>query len=95
MAAPYPTCYLDGRFQPLADARVSPLDRGYLFADGVYEVIPVHRGRPFRMREHLDRLARSLDEVRIANPTTTPAGPRSSRGSSPRPPPPSSWSTCR
>ena len=68
MAAPYPTCYLDGRFQPLAEARVSPLDRGYLFADGVYEVIPVHRGRPFRMREHLARLDSSLKAVRIANP---------------------------
>ena len=68
MATPYPTCYLDGRFQPLAEARVSPLDRGYLFADGVYEVIPVHRGRPFRMREHLARLDASLAAVRIANP---------------------------
>ena len=68
MAAPYPTCYLDGRFQPLAEARVSPLDRGYLFADGVYEVIPVHRGRPFRMREHLARLDASLKAVRITNP---------------------------
>ena len=68
MSTPYPTCYLDGRFQPLAEARVSPLDRGYLFADGVYEVIPVHRGRPFRMREHLARLDASLRAVRIANP---------------------------
>jgi D-alanine transaminase len=67
-AAPYPTCWLDGQYLPLADARVSPLDRGFLFADGVYEVVPVHRGRPFRLRQHLERLERSLAEVRIRNP---------------------------
>jgi D-alanine transaminase len=68
MAAPCPTCYLDGNYLPLAEARVSPLDRGYLFADGVYEVVPVHRGRPFRLREHLKRLADSLRSIRVANP---------------------------
>lgn len=67
---PYPTCYLDGRYLPLAEARISPLDRGFLFADGVYEVVPVHRGRPFRLRQHLERLERSLAEVRIRNPLT-------------------------
>jgi len=68
VAAPYPTCYLDGGYLPLAEARVSPLDRGFLFADGVYEVVPVHRGRPFRLREHLRRLDDSLRSIRMANP---------------------------
>jgi D-alanine transaminase len=68
VAAPYPLCWLDGALQPLAAARISPLDRGFLFADGVYEVIPVHRGRPFRLREHLERLARSLAAIRLADP---------------------------
>jgi D-alanine transaminase len=68
VAEPYPTCYLNGAFGPLADARVSPLDRGFLFADGVYEVIPVHRGRPFRLGAHLRRLDDSLDAIRLPNP---------------------------
>jgi D-alanine transaminase len=68
MAAPYATCYLNGDLLPLADARISPLDRGFLFADGVYEVIPVHRGRPFRLREHLERLGDSLAAIRLPNP---------------------------
>jgi D-alanine transaminase len=68
VAAPFPTAWLNGGFLPLAEARISPLDRGFLFADGVYEVVPVHRGRPFRLREHLTRLDRSLDEIRIARP---------------------------
>lgn len=68
MAAPCSTCYLDGEYLPLSEARVSPLDRGFLFADGVYEVIPVRRGRPFRMREHLKRLDDSLRAIRMTNP---------------------------
>ena len=68
MADPYPTCWLNGEYLPLAEARVSPLDRGFLFADGAYEVVPVHRGRPFRMRQHLERFDRSLKELRIRNP---------------------------
>jgi D-alanine transaminase len=68
MAAPYPTCYLNGQLLPLVDARISPLDRGFLFADGVYEVVPVHRGRPFRLREHLQRLDASLAAIRLPNP---------------------------
>lgn len=67
MADPFPICWLDGTFAPLAEARVSPLDRGFLFADGVYEVVPVHRGRPFRLRQHLERLERSLAELRMRN----------------------------
>jgi len=68
MAGPFPTCWLNGEFMPLAAARISPLDRGFLFADGIYEVVPVHRGRPFRLRQHLERLERSLAEVRMRNP---------------------------
>jgi D-alanine transaminase len=68
VATPYPTCYLDGEYLPLAEARISPLDRGFLFADGVYEVVPVHRGRPFRLREHLKRLDDSLRGIRVSNP---------------------------
>lgn len=68
MAGPFPTCHLDGRFLPLAEARISPLDRGFLFADGVYEVVPVHRGRPFLLREHLRRLDASLAAIHLANP---------------------------
>ena len=73
MAEPYPLCYLNGALLPLAEARVSPLDRGFLFADGVYEVVPVHRGRPFRLREHLQRLDSSLAAIRLPNPHD-PAG---------------------
>jgi D-alanine transaminase len=68
MADPYPTCWLNGAYLPLAEARVSPLDRGFLFGDGAYEVVPVHRGRPFRLRQHLERFDRSLAELRIRNP---------------------------
>jgi D-alanine transaminase len=70
MADPYPTCWLNGEYLPLTEARISPLDRGFLFADGAYEVVPVHRGRPFRMRQHLERFDRSLAELRIRNPLT-------------------------
>jgi D-alanine transaminase len=60
--------YLNGEFLPLAAARVSPMDRGFLFGDGVYEVIPVYSRRPFRLDEHLARLDRSLAAIRLANP---------------------------
>jgi D-alanine transaminase len=60
--------YLDGEFRRLEDIRISPLDRGFLFADGVYEVIPVYGGRLFRRDAHLDRLERSLAEIRIEDP---------------------------
>jgi D-alanine transaminase len=67
---PLPVCYLNGEFLALADARVSPLDRAFLFGDSVYEVIPVYGSRPFRLREHLDRLHRSLSAIRMATPKT-------------------------
>jgi len=62
------TAYVNGAFVPLAEARVPVLDRGFLFADGVYEVVPAYGGKPFALREHLARLARSLRELAIANP---------------------------
>jgi D-alanine transaminase len=67
---PLPVCYLNGEYLALADARVSPLDRAFLFGDAVYEVIPVYGARPFRLREHLDRLHRSLSAIRMAAPKT-------------------------
>jgi D-alanine transaminase len=65
---PLPICYLNGNYLPLAEARVSPLDRAFLFADAVYEVLPVYASRPFRLREHLDRLNRSLAGIRMPPP---------------------------
>jgi D-alanine transaminase len=61
-------CYLNGEFSTLRDAKVSVLDRGFIFGDGVYEVVPAYAGRPFRFAEHMARLDRSLAELRIANP---------------------------
>jgi D-alanine transaminase len=57
--------YFDGEFGPLEDIRISPLDRGFMFGDGVYEVIPVYAGRMFRADAHLERLERSLAAIRI------------------------------
>ncbi len=65
-----PTAWLNGVFLPLEDAHVSVLDRGFLFGDGVYEVIPVYGGRLFRLAHHLKRLDNSLEGVRIRNPLT-------------------------
>jgi D-alanine transaminase len=62
------TVYLNGEFMPLDKARVPVLDRGFIFGDGVYEVIPVYSRRPFRLPEHLQRLGRSLEAIRLANP---------------------------
>jgi D-alanine transaminase len=61
-------CLLNGQLQPLSQAKVSVLDRGFIFGDGVYEVIPVYGRRLFRFDEHMARLARSLDKLRIPNP---------------------------
>jgi D-alanine transaminase len=68
MAAPLPLCYLNGAYLPLSEARISPLDRGFLYADGVYEVMPVYGGRPFRFAAHQGRLARSLAGNRMEDP---------------------------
>jgi len=60
--------YLNGHFMPLADAKVPALDRGFVFGDGVYELVPVYSRKPFRLEEHLRRLQHSLDGIRLANP---------------------------
>jgi D-alanine transaminase len=62
--------YLNGAFMPLAQARVPVMDRGFLFGDGAYEVVPVYSRRPFRLEEHLRRLQTTLDGIRLANPHT-------------------------
>jgi D-alanine transaminase len=65
---PLPICSLNGDFLPLSEARVSPLDRAFLFGDAVYEVVPIYGSRLFRLREHLDRLNRSLAGIRMQPP---------------------------
>lgn len=62
------TVFLNGEWLPAGSAQVSVMDRGFLFGDGVYEVVPVYSRRPFRLGEHLDRLQQSLDGIRLANP---------------------------
>ena len=62
--------YLNGEFMPLEKAYIPVLDRGFIFGDGVYEVIPVYSRRPFRLPEHLKRLQHSLDSIRLADPMT-------------------------
>jgi D-alanine transaminase len=64
------TIYLNGEFMPIEEAKISVLDRGFIFGDGVYEVIPVYSRKAFRLAEHLRRLQHSLDGVRLANPHT-------------------------
>lgn len=61
-------CYLNGRYLPLNQAQVSVLDRGFIFGDGIYEVVPVYGRRLFRFDEHFARLSRSLSKLRIRNP---------------------------
>jgi D-alanine transaminase len=68
MAEPFPLCYLNGDYLPLAQARISPLDRGFLYSDGVYELMPVYGGRPFRFAAHCERLTRSLAAIRMGDP---------------------------
>lgn len=70
---PNSLCYLNGEFIPLCDAKVSVLDRGFIFGDGVYEVLPAYNGHIFRFEEHLARLDRSLGELRIPNPLSKEA----------------------
>ncbi|MDO8414467.1 MAG: D-amino acid aminotransferase [Gallionellaceae bacterium] len=62
------TVYLNGQFMPITEARIPVLDRGFIFGDGVYEVIPVYSRRPFRLLDHLKRLQHSLDGIRLQNP---------------------------
>lgn len=63
-----PTVYLNGQYLPIEEAKISPLDRGFIFGDGVYEVIPYYGGRGLRAHEHLLRLQRSMDELYLTNP---------------------------
>ena len=65
-----PIVYLNGSFVPLPDAKVSVLDRGFIFGDGVYELVPVYAREPFRLPHHLARLQRSLDGIGLPNPHT-------------------------
>ena len=60
--------YINGKFKPLSDVHISPLDRGFIFGDGVYEVIPVYDGNAFRLDAHLRRLNNSLEAIRLPNP---------------------------
>ncbi len=66
-------CFLNGEYLPLNRAKVSVLDRGFVFGDGIYEVAPVYGQRLFRFDEHMARLQRSLNKVRIKNPLTREA----------------------
>ncbi|HEX7031324.1 MAG TPA: D-amino acid aminotransferase [Gammaproteobacteria bacterium] len=68
MAEALPTVYLNGKFIPRDEARISPFDRGFLYGDGVYEMIASYGGSLFRLDDHLARLERSLAEVRMTNP---------------------------
>ena len=65
-----PIAYFNGQFLPIDKISISPLDRGFIFGDGVYEVIPVYGGVPLHGREHFERLQRSMDEIQLANPHT-------------------------
>lgn len=60
--------YLNGKFMPIEEACIPVLDRGFIFGDGVYEVIPVYSRKPFRLAKHLNRLQHSLDGIRLQNP---------------------------
>ena len=73
MGDPLPICFLNDEFLPLRDARISPLDRGFLYSDGAYEVTPVYGGRPFRFAQHHARLTRSLKEIRMEDPLSPEA----------------------
>ena len=70
-ALPDSLCYLNGAYSRLCDAKVSVLDRGFIFGDGVYEVLPAYEGRIFRFDQHMARLERSLAELRIPNPLSS------------------------
>ena len=65
-----PIVYLNGEFGPLSEAKISVLDRGFIFGDGIYEVVPIYHRKPFRMAQHLARLARSLAKLDIQSPFT-------------------------
>jgi len=64
------TVYLNGDYVPLSEARVPVLDRGFIFGDGIYEVVPVYGRKPLRLAQHLARLQNSCDAIRLSNPHT-------------------------
>jgi len=70
MQLPDLPCYLNGEYQPLREARISPMDRGFLFGDGIYEAMPVYSGRIFRFDAHMERLEHGLSVLRIESPLT-------------------------
>ena len=62
------TIYLNGHYMPIEEAKISVMDRGFIFGDGVYEVIPVYSKKAFRLQSHLNRLQHSLDGIKLSNP---------------------------
>jgi D-alanine transaminase len=74
-----PIAHFNGKLTPLDQISISPLDRGFIFGDGIYEVVPVYAGTMLRAREHFERLQRSCDEIRLQNPHTTDEWIRLSR----------------
>ena len=68
VSLPDTPCFLNGAYTPLSQAKISVMDRGFIFGDGIYEVVPVYAGRPFHFAQHMARLERSLGELRIRNP---------------------------
>jgi D-alanine transaminase len=62
------TCYLNGQYLPLGEAKISVLDRGFIFGDGIYEVVPVYYRKPFRLEAHLARFERSTREIALRSP---------------------------
>ncbi|MGZ5602080.1 MAG: D-amino acid aminotransferase [Methylobacter sp.] len=64
----YKTVYLNGQYLPLDEAKVSVMDRGFLFGDGIYEVIPSYSGKLFHFQDHMERLENSLSSIRLTNP---------------------------
>ena len=88
-------CYLNGEYTSLAQAKVSVLDRGFIFGDGIYEIVPVYGRKLFRFEEHMARLERNLAKVRIVNPHTRGEWLERCRRLSPRKRWTTSWPTCR
>ena len=63
--------YLNGKYLPLSQAKISVLDRGFIFGDGIYEVVPAYNRKPFRLNEHVARLERSLKAIKLETGKTT------------------------
>jgi D-alanine transaminase len=76
MIDPDQIVHLNGELVRIRDAKISVLDRGFIYGDGAYEVVPVYARKPFRMPHHLNRLQRTLDAIRLANPHDDPTWER-------------------